>query len=240
MRRVRLPVASTTVGFLLVACLAAPLAAQCTLPPSGLVSWWSAEGDAIDRSGGNNGTLTGATTFSTGMVGQGFKLGGAFTDAVNVGAAANLQLQDFTIEGWVSRASTLKASLSGDGAVIFGFGSNGYGFGMLDDGRLLLTKIDVDGVTSTTLKVTDLNFHHVAVTKSGTTVIFYVDGVAETAPAYDKVYSFTTNASVGARVDNSTSGFLGVIDEPAVYNRDLTVDEIQAILVAGSAGKCVP
>jgi hypothetical protein len=84
--------------------IAGPAAAQCTPPPPGLVSWWPAEGDATDVTGGNNGTLGGATTFAAGMVGQAFKFGGAANDAVAVGAAPNLQLQSFSIEGWISRA----------------------------------------------------------------------------------------------------------------------------------------
>lgn len=67
---------------------------------------------------------------------------------------------------------------------MFAFGANGYGFGMFDDGRLFLSNVRVDFVSSTNAKVTDLNFHHVAITKSGPTVIFYVDGIAETAPAF--------------------------------------------------------
>lgn len=129
--------------FFLITFVAAPLAAQCTPPPAGLISWWPAEGDATDLTGGNTGTLVGATVFAAGMVGQAFKFGGATNDAVSVGAAPNLQLQNFTIERWVSRASTLKASLSqppgSSSSLMFAFGANGYGFCMFDDGRLFLS-----------------------------------------------------------------------------------------------------
>jgi hypothetical protein len=227
----------------IVTCLmASPAAAQCTPPPSGLISWWPAEGDATDLNGGNNGTIDGFATFAAGMVNQAFKFGGATNDAVSVGAAPNLQLQSFTVEAWVSRASTLKSGLSSFNgtAVLFAFGTNGFGFGMSDDGRLLLTKLNVDLVSSTSVAVTDLGFHHVAVTKAGTVVTFSVDGVAETAPSYGSVFDFTTNAAIGARGDDFSASFLGVIDELSVYNRDLTSDEIQAIVAAGNAGKCMP
>jgi hypothetical protein len=86
------------------------LAQDCAPLPDGIVSWWPAEGDAVDIISGNNGTLVGATTFAAGMVGQAFKFGG-FHDAVQLGSAPNLQLQSFTIEGWIARASTHAASL---------------------------------------------------------------------------------------------------------------------------------
>src|SRR5205823_12793459 len=35
----------------------------CAAPPSGLVSWWRAEGNSLDQAGSNNGTLVGNTTF---------------------------------------------------------------------------------------------------------------------------------------------------------------------------------
>jgi len=224
--------------------LATPASAQCTPPPPGLISWWPAEGVATDLTGGNNGTLSGATTFTAGLVGQAFKLGGAVNDAVGVGAAPNLQLQSFSIEAWISRASTLRASLSApnDSSAIFSYGLNGYAFGMFDNGRVFLSKAGVDFVASTNAKVTDLGFHHVAVTKDGTVVTFYVDGVAEAAPSYGTVFEFTTNAAVGAAPagDQFLTTFLGVVDELSVYNLALTANEVQAIVAAGSAGKCQP
>ncbi|HLX68957.1 MAG TPA: hypothetical protein VKV04_04940, partial [Verrucomicrobiae bacterium] len=43
---------------------------SCTPPPSGLVGWWRAEGNALDSIGGNNGVITGAVSFASGEVGQ--------------------------------------------------------------------------------------------------------------------------------------------------------------------------
>ena len=45
------------------------------------------------------GTLAGNTTYGAGMVGEGFAFDGN-SGAVQLGNAASLQLQDFTIEGW--------------------------------------------------------------------------------------------------------------------------------------------
>src|SRR5438034_1135151 len=71
--------------------------AGCVPPPSGLVSWWQGEGNASDRAGTNNGTITGNVTFGPGLVGQAFVSDGVNGSAVQVGTAVGLRLQNFTI-----------------------------------------------------------------------------------------------------------------------------------------------
>ena len=209
----------------------------CVPPPSGLISWWPGQGNSRDAGGGNNhGSLVGNTSYGPGEVGQGFVLDGN-ADAVPVGAATNLQMQDFTIEAWVKRASTSIASFNSGGGEIFGFGSGGYCLGMNDDGSLYLTKVDIDNVTLSP-GITDTDLHHVTVTKSGTTVVFYIDGVAYPVPAYSTTYVFSTPAAIGARGDSLANSFFGSIDEVSVYNRPLSAAEVLAIYKAGAAGKC--
>ncbi len=208
----------------------------CTPLPSGLVSWWKAEGNTLDEVGTNQGTLTGNTAFGAGEVGQAFFFDGN-SDAVQLNNSATLQLQSFTIEAWIKRRSTSASSLVTPDAAILGFGSGGYGFGLFSDGRLFLTKWDTDNVTST-IVVSDTNFHHVAVTKNNSSVVFYIDGAAQSVAAYSSVFSFTTPAAIGARGDNLNNGFYGTVDELAVYNRALAANEIASIYNAGTGGKC--
>ena len=47
-------------------------APPCDPAPSGLVSWWKAEGNALDAVGANNGTLVGSVSYGPGEVGQAF------------------------------------------------------------------------------------------------------------------------------------------------------------------------
>ena len=108
---------------------------------------------------------------------------------------------------------------------------------------LVLGKSGGDQVSSAAA-VADTNWHHVAVTKAGSVVVFYVDAVAYPAPAYNPgPFTFGAPAYIGAwfnpfgQVDNS---FYGAIDELAVYSRGLAAAEIQAIFTAGSVGKCPP
>jgi hypothetical protein len=210
----------------------------CVPTAPGIVSWWPAQTNAFDAIDSNHGTLLGNTTFGPGRVGQAFRFDGS-GDAVRVGNPANLQLQDFTIETWIKRSdSAIATHGTHTTAVFFSYGSAGYGFGIFDDGRLFLSRIDLDNVTLNTGVTDTNNFHHVAVTKSNTTVVFYIDGVAFPAPPYNTIYTFTTQAAVGARGDTLDDGFLGIIDDLAVYNRALSAPEILAIYNADGSGKC--
>jgi len=212
--------------------------AGCVTPPSGLVSWWRAEGNALDQAGTTNGTLTGNATYGPGEVGQGFVFD-SNGDAVVVGNPASLQLQNFTIEGWLKRTSA--SIVTGDYhtlGVIFSYGAGGYGLVIFPDGTLHLTRATVDQVTAGP-GITDTNLHHVAVTKTGTSVVFYIDGVGYAAPSYSTTYTFNSQAAIGAYGGDLTETFLGTIDELSIYNRALGASEIQAIYGAASAGKCV-
>ena len=212
----------------------------------GIVSWWRGENSLLDEADGNHGTLVGNTTFGPGIVGQAFVLDGN-GDRVNVGNPANLQLQDFTLEAWIKRSSTTDISFDdntgfvGEGGEIISYGHGGYGLGLTDNGRIFLTRVDIDN-TMVPPTITDTAWHHLAVTKQGSTVWFYVDGIRLPAPVptpYNTTYTFTTPAAVGARGDGPNT-FFGQIDEPSVYRRPLSASEISAIFNAGSAGKFDP
>jgi hypothetical protein len=206
----------------------------CVAPPAGLVSWWRGEGNALDSAGRNDGALlVGNTRFGSGAVGQGFVFDGD-VDVVVVGNPTNLQLQNFTIEAWIQRASSTNVSVHSSDAEFFSYG---YAFGITNDGRIFLSKEGVSSIMPSA-GLTDTNFHHVAVTKSGSMVVFYVDGVAFNVPPYDPGFVFYTGSwgAIGAR--GFDASFLGTIDELSIYNHALASNDIAAIYSAGSAGKC--
>ena len=222
---------------------------SCATPPANMAAWYPGDGSADDIEGGNDGTLqNGATANATGKVAQAFSFPNS-NSGVLLGNPASLQLQDFTIDAWVQRSSLVVAGSgpTNDGAIV-AYGHDGYGFGMLQDGQIFLTKVDISIVTSgASLRVTNTAFHHVAVTKSGNTVVFYVDGVAGAPLTYNDTFAFTKNISIGARLDVSaptsttqTSTFAGIIDEVEIFSRALSQAEVHSIFSAGSAGKCKP
>ncbi|PYJ81494.1 MAG: hypothetical protein DME22_20950 [Verrucomicrobia bacterium] len=208
----------------------------CVSPP-GQVSWWPGDCTPLDLLGGNDGAVIGNTTYQAGNIAAGFSFDG-ISSAVVVKNAPNLQLQTFSIEAWIQRSSAIQATLTGSASGnLFAYGTGGYGIGMYNDGRLYLTKAGVSNVGSS-IAVTDTNWHHVAVTKSGTNVTFYVDGVAEGPTNYNTVFTFSSNASIGGTGGTAATSFYGMIDELGIYNRALTTNEIQALVSAGSGGKC--
>ncbi|MBI3853733.1 MAG: DUF642 domain-containing protein, partial [Verrucomicrobia bacterium] len=210
----------------------------CVPPPSGLVSWWQANNSALDRADSNHGTLIGNAGYAAGRVGQAFTFDGS-GDAVFIGNPANLQLQNLTIEGWVKRSSDTQVSANSIYGEIVGYGPGGYVLGFRQDGSLFLSKNTISDVRSVGT-ITDMAWHHVAVTKNGSTVVFYLDGVAEPAITYNTTFEFTTDLRIGAVNSGVEASFLGMIDELAIYNRALSTTEIQSIYNADSAGKCPP
>ena len=200
--------------------------------PEGLVLHYTFDVDEGERvtdmsDGGNHGKVHGATYTSEGKVGGAMSFNGD-RQGVVVRNSASLQLQDFTIMAWIKRGSTDEVSMHTDSAEFFGYGRTGYIFGILANGHLFLSKVDINDVISQS-EIHDQAFHHVAVTKQGSRIVFYLDGVAYPASDYNPGFEFDTDAAVGARGDNLAGCFIGVIDEVAVFNRRLSGDEVKGI-----------
>ena len=218
----------------------------CSPAPVGLISAWSGDGNALDARSRNNGTIQGNVTFAAGEVGQGFQLAGNNGDRVLVGNPPNLQSQNFTVEGWIKRSSASTVTNSPNpgspSGVFFAYGQGGYAFLIeQNSNKLGISQIGISQILTPNLTITDTNFHHIAVTKSGSQVTFSVDGVADTPVAYNVNFAFTSNAAIGSRGDGQTDNvFFGAVDELAIYDRPLSPGQIQSIFNSGMTGKCKP
>jgi hypothetical protein len=87
------------VGYLVEYEAAAP-ASNCVAAPSGLVSWWRAEKDALDTADGNHGTIA-SPSFATGQVGVAFDFIGNNNAVVADHPSLN-PTNAITIECWVN------------------------------------------------------------------------------------------------------------------------------------------
>ncbi|MEW6157617.1 MAG: LamG-like jellyroll fold domain-containing protein [Verrucomicrobiota bacterium] len=214
-------------------------AAECLYAPSGLIALWSGEGNTIETANRFDGTLEGGARYDDGYVGRSFSFNGG-TDAVVVPNTPALRLQEFTIEAWIKRANSSRVSDSPSGAGIFSTGFGGYSLGITHEGHLALSHVGIVRVDSIRT-ITDRSWHHVAVTKSGSFVQFYLDGLPIESRELKSVFSFTTPFAIGAAgraIDGIRYSFLGQIDEVSVYNRPLNPEEIRALFNAGTVAKC--
>jgi hypothetical protein len=141
---------------------------SCVTPPSGLVGWWAAEGNALDSIGTNNGTLHNGVGFEFGGgVGWAFSFNGT-NSYVGVPDSSALRLtNELTIEFWVKRqdlqANDAIVEKGGDwtrGVQNYGVTLAGSQYG--NDLAFLFA-----GGTRHASGITDLNWHHVAVVARG-------------------------------------------------------------------------
>ncbi|HKF41482.1 MAG TPA: LamG domain-containing protein, partial [Thermoanaerobaculia bacterium] len=225
----------------------------CVAPPSGLLHWWPGDGNANDLVGGYHGTLSGSATFAAGEVGQAFSFDGNTGGVVisRPGGSDNLNFGtgDFTIDAWVK----IPAAAPGGHRVVFDDGYTGNSIARLSvqDQHVeaffrdnVGNQVVADGATA----LNDNTWHHLAVVRTGTTGLVYVDGLQDGSSTNAALGSIATNCAVALLGGSQTSSFCatspgenlftGQVDEVEVFNRALSASEIQAIHNAGSAGKC--
>jgi len=237
------------------AVLTVNLSPLCDPPPSGLVGWWPGEGNANDSVGTNNGTLVGGATFANGKVGLGFRLDGT-NGYVQIPDSDALKPANVTIEAWVWLDPNVNTGPSGE-SIIFKRNSWTFlfeGYSLLkqsiDNGngtytdrfQSVVTRSGNQVVINSTTVVQRGVWYHVAATYDGNKLTLYVNGVAEASAVAGFALDYGTRpVFIGTTGEPApyTSMFAGIIDEPSVYNRALSTNEIQAIYNAGSAGKCV-
>lgn len=220
--------------------LAAPaLALDCLPPPSDMVSWWRAEGDATDFVDGNDGPAN-EIGFAAGMVGQAFSFDG-INDVITIPHAANQNLgTGFTVDAWVNPTSL------GLGKVILQKrnASNVGGFTFeTSESQGLQFYIWVDGTyywCITPSNVLSLaTWRHVAATYDGEMMRVYVDGVEKAmSGVLASIEDSTEPLVIGRNVPTPSYVWHGLLDEIHLFRRALSAAEIMSIYQAGAAGIC--
>jgi hypothetical protein len=223
--------------------------AFCVLPPDGLVSWYSAQGNVNDTHGENHGRFfLSPSLYGAGKIAQAFDLPGRNNaDVIEVPDDPSLDFtSSFSIEMWVAPsaaghpAGTTFLISKGD---LNNVDTQSYGIILTSDLKVVNrvgNGTAIDQVASTS--AIPLNqFTHIATTYDGTTLRVYVNGVLDASQA----------TSIGTLLDTGGPLFIGggffvsslrnavaAIDEPSLYNRALSDAEIASIHGAGTAGKC--
>jgi len=230
------------------------LAPPCAPPPSGLVAWWRAEGNALDTAGVNNGTLFGGSSYVSGEVGQAFEFDGS-TGNVRVPASPGINVglnNGFTIELWCNPATT---NIGGVGVMTLLEWNNNSGslsgigchVEFYSAGVIVADIVDPSGndhaIVSGGGYVSPNVWQHLAMTydkttgvltvyRNGTVAVSGNVGIWTPSTAFD-LYFGIRSAGIFAPIP-----YQGGLDEISLYNRVLSQSELQAIYTAGDQGKC--
>lgn len=216
----------------------------------GIIAWWPGEDNAVDVVNRQNGVLLGsaATRFTNGVVGRAFGFDGT-SDAVRVPVSDPLKVRDaMTAEAWVYplRYGSPQGILTRWGA----FGINDRSFGLFLDplGRPYFV-ISTNGfecsptpcMARALIPVPLGAWTHLAGTYDGENLRLYTNGaLAAEVFLPGSIWPGNTDLVIGGEVSNDTlrSPFDGYVDEPTLYGRALTAEEIRAIYEGGARGKC--
>ena len=214
-----------------------------------LIASWSGDGNANDSVAGRNGTLINGATFDSGYSGQAFRLDGS-NDYVSV-ADDNVWTfgaNPFTISLWANFDVVKVQTLGQLPNVFIGhspgpFSQNKWVFFYDDNGNLAFHINDTGGnsvfLTSPTLFVPTLGeWHHVAVTRSGSTYTFYADGVSlGTASSAMSIPNASGPLTIGQA--ENLGFFDGRLDEIQIYNEALSASQIGQLAVPEPASLAI-
>jgi hypothetical protein len=207
---------------------------RCLPPLSGLVGWWTGDGNTIDLIAGNNGTLENGATYGAGWVRTAFSIDGV-NDRVRTG---NLTTGNtLSVAAWVNSSVVNQGSYrriaETSYATGFEIGTDGTGVGY----KLIVKNGAAPYGLANGGSVSPGDWQLVVGTYDGTTGTLYVDGKPVGSDAFGAPGTVSLPLNIGAYL---AGGFdwNGRIDEVQVYNRVLTAAEVAAQYEAGSSGQC--
>ena len=232
-------------------------APTCRAGPSGVVSLWRADGDAMDLVGSNTSALGNGASFAVGYVGQAFAFDGVDDWAV-VGNPANLKLTSaLTVEAWIKPTYGAASGQAAYRVIASKWGQSvlrdSYWFALHMSGGTIgltgvLNQVAAGGGTvylsADGGSIPSGEWSHVAITFDATTgaLRLYANGL-QVASASRPGALLTSDANVvigGEAVGATFRPFPGLIDELTIYSRALSAQEVAGVASTGIGGKCDP
>ncbi len=203
------------------------------------LAFWRGEGDVRDEVGPQLGALKGGATFAPGLVGQAFSFDGQGSYVDLPAAVGNLGTSDFTIDLWIKRTprrggvDPLLVKRTVNSQHILNLTINPAGRALVE-----LRNQDQWGSLYSNRNLKAQVWHHLAVVRQGTTLRLYVDGQLDNQSTSDPVVDLEVPAPLilGASLTYSLH-YQGLIDEVAVHNRALSVDEIERVYGASAVAR---
>jgi len=206
---------------------------------SSLVGWWKLNGSAIDSSGNNfNGTVNGAVLTN----GQDGRANGAYSfdgisQYIDLTGFGQGVLQSSAYGGAWTLSIWGKGGSSSNERVLLGRqGCNGgiythnskYAFAIKGSGCWTGAQTIYGSAIDAT------NWHLFTATYSAGQMVFYQDGVSMGSATLADMYNHDTRFGIGSSGGSGTYSFPGSLDDARVYNRSLSIGEVQSIYAAGA------
>ncbi len=230
----------------------------CLTPPAGLIAWWPADGNVEDVAGARNGTAFGSPTFEDGKVGQALRFDG-IDDYVSVPPLGYTTGDKLTVNLWFVSPANCSTDLTQPVRTLlridkaFSLRRNRANCDLLD----VHFDHDASGFALSAILVpfTPGTWANVTATLDGESgvVAAYLDGelideTSATGPSSnwaECVNNSPIEANIGRNhtgcIDPISAGhYLGQIDEVAIFDRILNVEEIASLHAAAGAGMCEP
>jgi len=212
----------------------------CLEPGAGLIAHWRGELAARDSVGGNDAAWGGAPAYSNGVVRQAFVFKG--NNHLTVSNAPSLNpASQFSFETWIY-PETVPAFALAILAKDNNTSERQYLMNLIVDGPKMVCRAHL-GVGSQFLVLTGTNqvpvgaWTHVAMTYDGAFLRLFVNGLLDSSiAATGKIGGSAQPVLIGRQP--SGYNFVGRIDEPSIYGRALSAQEIQGIYSYGTGGKC--
>jgi len=204
----------------------------------GLVGYWSFDESThgttsvADLSGNNNrGFMINGPQKAIGKIGQGLSFD-VVDDLITMGDVLDFTTANLSFSAWFypqSGGHAFPRIIDKDNNL-----DNGYYF-VYDktNGALMFKTAGTTNMSSNNSVITQNAWNHVVVTYDGANVRFYVNGVAQGAPAYTTLPVNTVNAFVVGNIADSSRPLDGKLDDVRIYNRALSASEIQRLYNMG-------
>ncbi|MEW5915629.1 MAG: PxKF domain-containing protein [Gemmatimonadota bacterium] len=228
--------------------LASPVRASdgpgCITPPLGMVHWLPADGAPLDIVGNNHGRLQNGATFGSGLVGQAFSFDGV--GSVQLSPLPNVTtFSSVTLDFWINVVSFSSGAIN-DGAgstFIDRLGETFPLFGLKAVAGQFGFQVRYDDLSGLGGPVGGTivpgQWTHIAMVRDYPIAFhLYVGGVLVASTPDSPRSLRLSELKLGHHNQASLLGFVGLIDELTIFDRALSHAEIQAIVTAGSSGKC--
>jgi hypothetical protein len=201
--------------------------------PAGLVAYYPAEGNALDVVGIHHGTNQNGAGFAAGKIGQTFSLDG-INDIVHLGFWS--PGSQWTVAAWANPSSTP----SGRRTIVGGVQDCTDWAITMQNGVFGAVVRPASGCSLTILSGTNAvpgQWYHLVVTSDGATARLYVNGQLTASAAVSPNYVGTVSSTlIGGEICCPGANFPGLVDEIAIFDRPIGLDEIAALYNNGNGG----